>query len=70
MVSYVPAETANLPQEIAAVVAGRYWTLQEAKYGTYSYMDLKDALEIMEVDNENRRRDFEHQQMLRRLTYE
>ena len=65
---YSAAETVNVPPEIAVVVVNHYWTLKEAKDGTYSYIDLLNMLEMINVDSENRHRDYEHYEMLRRLT--
>jgi hypothetical protein len=37
------------------------WKQHEIKDGTYSYVDLLDVLEAMNVDVENRYRDFDAQ---------
>lgn len=68
-VPYHPVETVNVPPEIAAVVANHHITLKEAKSKDYSYIDLLDDLEIIQCDNENRRRDFKYHDSLRRLNY-
>jgi hypothetical protein len=36
------------------------WKQKEAKDGTYNYLDLLDALEIVVVRNENNRRSIEY----------
>ena len=64
---YSVVETVNVPPQIAVVAANHYCTLKDAKDGTYSYIDLLDTLEVISVDNENRRRDFEQHDLLRRL---
>ncbi|WP_333813308.1 DUF6889 family protein [Muricomes intestini] len=38
-----------------------YWAQKELKDGTYNYIDLLDILEAMDVENENRWRDYEHE---------
>jgi hypothetical protein len=57
---YSPAETVNIDDKIAAVVASGMWKQKEAKDGTYNYFDLLDTLEILMVRNENNRRSIEY----------
>jgi hypothetical protein len=68
-VSYIPAETKNVPPQISAAISSGYASYKDFKDGIYNYIDLLNILEIIEVYNENRYRDFEHNEMLRRQAY-
>ena len=68
-VQYVPAETVNVPPQISAVISSGYASYKDFKDGAYDYTDLLNMLEIIQVYNENRYRDFEHNEMLRRQAY-
>jgi hypothetical protein len=58
---YNVAETANINAVLFAPVMAHYWAQKELKDGTYNYIDLLDILEAMDVESENRWRDYEHE---------
>jgi len=47
-----------------APVTYHYWQQKELKDGTYDYLDWLDMIEIINVDNENKRRDYEYRRRL------
>ncbi len=64
---YLVADPANVDPVLFAPIMAHYWTQKELKDGTYSYLDLLDILEMMKVENENRRRDYDHEKNRRQI---
>jgi hypothetical protein len=59
MAPYSIAETKNIDAVLFAPVIRGYWKQAELKDGTYTYLDLLDIIEMIQVENENNRRDYE-----------
>jgi hypothetical protein len=59
--SYSVAETANIDAVLFAPVMAGLWRQRELKDGTYSYIDFLNILEMINVENENKHRDYEAQ---------
>ncbi len=56
---YEPAGTVNLDGYLFAPVAAGLWRQRELYDGTYTFSDLADAHELMQVQAENARRALE-----------
>lgn len=64
---YFTAQPANFSSLLFVPVMAHLWKQKELKDGTYSYIDLLDILEAINVENENKWRDYEHEKNRRQM---
>lgn len=67
LAQYCVANPANVNAVLFAPVMAHYWAQKELKDGTYNFIDLLDILEMIDVENENKWRDYEAAENRRRI---